>query len=190
MSVIQHYPAMSDTYHLLALPMEIRSHTKTALFLSCRQLYRETLEYYYGRNTLSLPLHQRSAVSQWRFLPRHFDLIKLLHLEADTFFLTSSSDSVKSSEHAKNCQRRTEEYLQAPFWTNQASLARNLRTLIFADRAPTSHSKWYQGKETFEKRLEGYIQVFERSQIGVGHVAVEIKQDQFRGTVDESEMLD
>ena len=204
---------MSDTNHLLTLPMEIRSHIysfiyienrivnflhpksyyiKTALFLSCRQLYRETLKYYYSRNTFSLPLHQRFAVSDWRFLPRHFDLIKELRLEANTFFWKSSSDSVKTSEHTKNCQRRMEKYLKAIFWVNQGSLAPNLKTLIFADRVPTSNAKWYwdQDVDTSKKRLEGYVQVFERLQIGVGQVVVEIKQHQLHGTDDESEVLD
>lgn len=195
---------MPDTIHLLTLPLEIRSHIysfiylenrnvnflhpkshyiKTALSLSCQQLYQETLDYYYGKNTFSLPLRQSFAMSDWHFLPRHFDLIKVLRLEATAFFWNSSSGSLKTSEHTKFCQRRMEKYLKALFWVDQASLAPNLKTLIFADRMPTSHDSWGwdQGINTSKERLEGYVQVFERLQIGVGQVVVDIEPNHFRG---------
>lgn len=205
---------MPDAIRLLTLPMEIRCHiysfiylekrivgflqpkshyTKTALFLSCQQLHQETLEYYYGRNTFSLPLWQRFAVSDWRFLPRHFDLVKVLHLEAKAFFCKSSSGSGKISEHTKNCQRRLEKYLKAIFWANQGVVAPNLKTLIFVDSVPThsyDREYWDRVIETSKETLDGYVQVFEKLHIGVGEVVVKLQKEYFLGEDDESEVLD
>lgn len=206
---------MPDRTHLLTLPVEVRWHIysfmyiedrivnflhpkslfiKTALSLSCQQLYQETLNYYYGQNTFSLPLRQRFAMSDWHFLPRHFNLIKVLRLEANTFFWKSSRNSLKTSDHTKNCQRRMEKYLTALFWVDQGSLAPNLKTLIFAEKTPTEHDKWYwdQDIDTSRERLKGYVQVFERLKIGVGQVVVEIESNRitFRGMDDESEVID
>ena len=203
---------MSDPMHLLTLPLEIRCHiysfiylenrivgflqpkshyTKTALFLSCQQLYHETLEYYYGRNTFSLPLRQRFAMSDWRFLPRHFDLVKVLHLEANTFFWTFSSEP---SEHTKNCQRRLEKYLKAIFWANQGVVAPNLKTLIFVDSVPThgyDRGYWDRVIDASKEILDGYVRVFEKLHIGVGEVVVNIQKEHFPGDDDdESEVLD
>lgn len=204
------HPTMHETNNLLTLPVKIRSHIysfiyledrivnflhpkshyiKTALALSCQQLYQETLDYYYGKNTFSLLLRRPFAMSDWRFLPRHFDLIKVLRLEADTFFWKSSSGSVKTYNHTKTCERIMEKYLKAILWVDQGSLAPNLKTLIFVGRTPISHDKWYWD-QGIKERLEGYIQVFERLQIGVGKVMVEIKQGQSHGLDNECEFLD
>ena len=189
---------MSHRVLLLTLPMEIRCHIysfiylehrivnfllpkshhlKTALSLSCHQLHHEILDYYYSKNTFSLPLQQRFAVSDWQFLPRHFDLVRMLHLEANTFFWKSSSDLAKTSEHTRNCQRRLEKYLEALFWANQGSLAPNLKTLIFADRVPTSHDQylWDRTPDTSKERLEGYLRIFEKLHIRVRQAVVKIK---------------
>lgn len=168
-------------------------YTKTALFLSCQQFYQETLEYYYGRNTFSLPLWQKFGASNWRFFPRHFDLVKVLHLEAIRFFWISPSNSVRTSEHAKKCQRRLRNYLEALFWANQRVLAPKLKTLIFADRVPTDHSSWQWDRRTeaSKQRLEGYVQIFEKLHIGVGQVVVvNSKQECEREGDGESDDLD
>ena len=193
---------MSDKPHLLMLPMEIRYHIysfiylehrivdflrpkscypKTALFLSCHQLHQETLEYYFGRNTFSLPLCRRFAMSDWHFMPRHFNLVKILHLQANTFFWESSSNSAKVAEHTKNCQRRLRKYLNAIFWANPGILAPNLKKLIFADRVPTNHDQFYwdRNTETTKGRLEGYVQLFENLHIGAGQVVVKINRRDF-----------
>lgn len=165
---------------------------KTALFLSCHQLHQETLEYYFGSNTFSLPLRQRFAMSDWRFMPRHFNLVKMLHLEANTFFWESSSNSEKVVEHTKNCQRRLGKYLKAIFWANQGTLAPNLKTLIFADRVPTNHDQlyWDRNTETSKGRLDAYVRVFEELHVRVGQVVVQINRGDFRERDDESEMFD
>lgn len=204
---------MSNKLHLLMLPIEIRYHIysfiylehrivnflrpkshypKTALFLSCHQLHQETLEYYFGSNTFSLPLCQRFAMSDWRFMPRHFNLVKMLHLEANTFFWESSSNSEKVAEHTKNCQRRLRKYLTAIFWANQGTLAPNLKTLIFADRVPTNHDHlyWDRNTETSKERLDAYVRVFEELHVRVGQVVVKINRGDFRERDDESEMFD
>lgn len=157
-----------------------KSHyTKTALFFSCHQLYQETLEYYYGRNTFSLPLRKPFAMSGWRFLPRHFNLVKMLHLEANTFFWISSSNSAKAAEHEKHCKRRLKNYLSAILWANPGVVAPSLKTLIFADSVPPSHDQmhWHQSTERSQELLEGYIQVFEELNVRVGQVLFKIDQD-------------
>lgn len=165
---------------------------KTALSLSCQQLYQETLEYYYGKNTFYLPVSDPFAISCWRFHPRHFNLIKVLRLEAKTFFWSPSSDSVMTSAHTKRCRQRIAKYLRAIFWVDQASLAPNLKTLIFAERMPNEDTicDWDQRIDLSKERVEGYIQVFERFQIGVGKVRLILKKDQFHGLDNESEVLD
>ena len=190
---------MPDKHHLLTLPMELRCHiysfiylehrivkflrpkyhyTKTALFKTCRQINQETLEYYYGRNTFSLPLQQKFAVSDWRYLPRHFNLVKMLHLEAEKFFWKFSRNSAKTSQHVNKCQRRLENYLDAIFWVNQGMLAPNLKTLTFADSMRISYEPcyWERSIETSKERLERYFQVFEKLQIDVGRVVIEIDE--------------
>lgn len=204
---------MSDKPHLLMLPTEIRYHIysfiylehrivdflrpksyypKTGLFLSCHQLHQETLEYYFGRNTFSLPLCRRFAMSDWRFMPRHFNLVKMLHLEANTFFWKSSSNSAKVAEHTENCQRRLRKYLKAIFWANQGILAPILKTLTFADRVPTNHDQFYwdRNTDTSKERLEAYVQVFEDLHVRVGQVVVKINRGDFRETEDGSDMFD
>ena len=189
---------MPDASRLLTLPTEIRWHiysfiylehlvvdflrpkshySKTALFLACRQLNQETLGFYYGRNTFSLPLSQRFAMSDWSYMPRNFELVKTLHLEANTFFWKSSSNRAKTSEHIKNCQRRLEKYLSAILWANRGSIVPGLKTLIFADRLPTIHDKehWDHSTDTSKKRLDEYIQIFEELGIAVGQVVINIK---------------
>ena len=191
---MQQTPAMANKHHLLTLPMELRCHiysfiylenqivdflrpklhfTKTNLYLTCRQLKQETLEYYYGRNTFSLPLQQKFAVSSWHSFPRHFDLVKMLHLEAKSFLWKFPRDNVKTTQHVAKCRQRLEGYLKALFWINQGTLPPNLKTLTFAESMPTS-CLWDQGIETSDERLEGYIQVFENLQIRVGQVVTEI----------------
>lgn len=185
---------MAKRHHLLTLPMELRCHiyffiylenrivdflrpkfhyTRTALYLTCRQLNQETLDYYYGKNTFSLPLQQKFAVSSWQSFPRHFDLVKMLHLEAKSFLWKLSRDSVKTTQHIRKCRQRLERYLKAIFWINQGALPPNLKTLTFADSMPTS-CLWDQSIETSHDRLEDYIQVFENLKIGVGRVVLEI----------------
>lgn len=204
---------MSDKLHLLTLPLEVRCHiysyiylegriveflcpkshyTKTALFLSCRRLHRETLEYYYAKNTFSIPLRKRFAVSEWRFLPRHFDLVKMLYLEAETFFWKFSGNNVKTAEHTKSCQRRLEKYLSAILWVNRGMSAPKLKTLIFADSVPTIGSSVLgkRSTETSKERLKGYLKVFEQLNIGVGQAVVKFDQEDTSRTDDESDMLD
>ena len=177
---------MSDSIHLLTLPLEIRWHiysflylehrivnfllpklcyTKTALYLSCQQLYQETLEYYYGRNTFSLHLrhpfvasdcrqlyqetlenyygkdtyplhlHHQLVASDCRYLPRHFDLVKVLRIESFTFFWRLSHD-VMSYLYTKKCQQRLEKCLEAILGANKGTCAPNLKTVILADYVP------------------------------------------------------
>ena len=189
---------MPDACRLLTLPTEIRLHiysfiylehlvvnflrlkihySKTALFLACRQLNQETLEFYYGKNTFSLPLSQRFAMSDWCYMPQNFELVKTLHLEANTFFWKSSRNRAKTSEHIKNCQRRLEKYLSAILWVNRGSIAPSLKTLIFADRLPTIHDPehWDHRTDTSKERLDEYIQIFEERGIVVGQVVIKIK---------------
>ena len=150
-------------------------YAKTNLFLTCRQLNQETLEYYYGKNTFSLPLQQEFAVSDWRFYPRHFNLVKMLHLKAQKFFWEFPRDSAKTSRNSKKC-RRLENYLNGILWTNQGMLAPNLKTLTFEDDMPVA-CLWNRSIETSKEKLEGYIQVFEKLQIGVGKVVTEIHKN-------------
>ena len=185
---------MSNKHHILTLPMELRCHiysfiyledriidflrpkihyTKTNLFLTCYQLHQETLEYYYGKNTFSLPLQQKFAVSNWPFYPPHFNLVKMLHLKAKTFFWIFSRDSAKTSRHFNKCRRRLEDYLSGVLWTNEGMLAPNLSTLTFEDDMPVG-CLWDRSIETSKERLEAYIQVFKKLQIGVGKVVTEI----------------
>ncbi len=201
---------MSDKLHLLTLPLEIRCHiysfiyledlavkflgpkshyTETALFLSCRQFYHETLEYYYGKNTFSLPVCQRFAMSDWSFIPRHFNLVKVLLLEANTFFWKSPSDSAQSSQHTKKCQKRLRNYLEALFWVNQGMLAPKLKILVFADRMPINDVQWCWNRDT-DKLLDTYLQIFESMQIEVGQVEVEVKEDGSSELEDSSDTLD
>ena len=188
---------MPDASRLLTLPTEIRWHiysflylehlvvdflrpkihySKTALFLTCRQLNQETLGFYYGRNTFSLPLSQRFAMSDWCYMPRSFELVKTLHLEANTFFWKSSRNRAKTSEHIRNCQRRLEKYLSAILWANRGSTAPSLKTLIFADRLPTNHDKehWDHSTDTSKDRLDEYIKILEELGIAVGQVVIKI----------------
>ena len=189
---------MPDSSRLLTLPTEIRWHiysfiyleplivdflrpkshySKTALFLACRQLNQETLGFYYGGNTFSLPLSQRFAMSDWSYMPRNFELVKTLHLEANTFFWKSSSNKAKTSEHIKNCQRRLEKYLSAILWANRGTMAPSLKTLIFADRLPTIYDKehWDHRTDTSKERLDKYIHIFGELEIAVGQVVIKIK---------------
>ena len=149
-------------------------YTKTNLFLTCRQLNQETLEYYYGRNTFSLPLHQKFAISHWPSLPRHFSLVKMLHLKAIEFFWKFSR-SGETSQHINKCQRRLENYLNGILWSNQGMLAPNLRTLTFEDDKPVDYL-WDGSIETSKERLDGYIQVFRKLQIGIGEGVTEIHE--------------
>lgn len=186
-------PAMANKYHLLTLPMELRCHiysfiylekrivdflrpkfryTKTALYLTCRQLSQETLEYYYGRNTFSLPLQQEFIISSWEFFPPHFNLVKMLHLEAKSYLWKFPGDSVKLTQLINKSRQRLESYLKAMLWINQGTMPPNLKTLTFADRMPKSCLR--DQRETYKERLEGYIQVFESLQIGIGQVITEI----------------
>ena len=183
---------MSDSIHLLTLPMEIRCHiysflylehrivnfihpklyyTQTALYLSCQQLYQETLEYYYGRNTFSLCVQNQFLALDCRSLPQHFDLVKVLRIELLTFFWRSVND-VTSSLYTKNLKRRLKRYLEAILGANKGTCAPNLRTLILADEV----SAWCLGVDNSKERLEEYMQVFEILQIGVGQVVVDITQ--------------
>ncbi len=167
-----------------------KSHyTETALFLSCRQFYHETLEYYYGKNTFSLPVCQRFAMSDWSFIPRHFNLVKVLLLEANTFFWKSPSDSAQSSQHTKKCQKRLRNYLEALFWVNQGMLAPKLKILVFADRMPINDVQWCWNRDT-DKLLDTYLQIFESMQIEVGQVEVEVKEDGSSELEDSSDTLD
>ena len=186
---------MSDKLHLLTLPMEIRCHiysfiyleghvvdflrpkfhyTETALFLSCRQLSQETLEYYYARNVFSLPLWKPFAVSDWRFHPKHFNLVKVLHLKTRRFFWKSSGEGPRFVGHVENCQQRLRKYLNALFWANQGIEAPRLKTLIFADRAPGAPGPlpWGWSMENSKDRIDGYVRIFEELHIEVGQVVV------------------
>ena len=192
---------MSDKHHLLTLPMEIRCliysfiyletrtvnfispkphYTKTALFISCRQLYQETLEYYYSQNTFSLPLRQRFAVSDWQNLPRHFHLVKVLHLDAHTFFWPLSARSAKLSNHEHKCRQRLRKYLTGILWVDPEVLAPNLKTLIFADRVPKgadSGKRWSMeaSNERSEEIAGRCVRIFEELHIGVGRVVLNIE---------------
>ena len=147
-------------------------YTKTALFLSCHQLYQETLEYYYSRNTFSLTLHQRFTLSDWYYVPRHFKLVEVLHVEAGSFFWKSSSNSIKVSEHTKKSQ----QHLRGIFWADRETFAPNLKTLIFAGSVPPS-DQWYRELrvDTSKERLDEYVRIFEELRIGIGQVVVKIK---------------
>ena len=116
-------------------------------------------------------------MSDWCYMPRHFELVKILHLEANTFFWKSSSNRAKTSEHIKNCQRRLEKYLSAILWANRGIMAPSLKNLIFADRLPTNHDQeyWDHSIDTSKERLEEYIQIFKRLKIVVGQVVIKIK---------------
>ena len=144
-------------------------YTQTALYLSCQQLYQETLEYYYGRNIFSLRLHHQFVASDCRFLPRHFDLVKVLRIELLTFFWRSVNDAT-SSLYTNNPKRRLKKYLESILGANKETCASNLRTLILADEV----SPWFLGVDKSKERLEEYMQVSERLQIGVGHVELDI----------------
>lgn len=98
---------------------------------------------------------------------------------------------MKSSEHVKICQRRLSKYLSAILWANQGSVAPNLKTLIFADSAPTIGDQidWEQSTNTSKERLEGYVQIFEMLHIVVGQVVVEINQEALPGTDDEDDIM-
>ena len=188
---------MSDSVHLLTLPMEIRCHiysflyiehhgvnfvtpklcyTKTALYLSCQQLYQETLEYYYGRNTfrLFLPIpHFPSRV----FFARHFDLVKVLRIDPPTFLWNSSPEG-QDSWYAKEWQQEVERYLEAILEANKGASAPNLKTLIIADQVvpKRAHCYWGVGVDNLKEKLEEFVQMFEKFQIGVGQVVVDIKE--------------
>ena len=150
---------------------------KTALYLSCQQLYQETLEYYYGRNTFSLHIHHQFVASDCRSLPRHFDLVKVLRIESLTFFWRLVND-VTSSLYTENCRRRLEDNLEAILGANKGTWAPNLKTLILADEVPpqSTHWDWCSVVDNPKERLEEYMQVFDRLQIGVGQVVVDITQ--------------
>ena len=192
---------MSDSiHHLLTLPMEIRCHiysflylehrpvgfldpkfyyTETALYLSCQQLYQETLEYYYSRNTFWLNADYHPTPSGYGFLgyiPRHFDLVKILRIESPHFFWKTYNDEHFTS-YTRESQQALEICLQCILEANTA--APNLNKLIMADRVPPKSAHWYWdfGPDYPEKKLEKYMQVFERLQIGAGHVVLDIKDD-------------
>lgn len=131
-------------------------------------------------------------MSEWRFLPRHFDLVRILYLEAETFFRKFSGNDVRTAEHARRCQRRLEKYLSAIFWVNREMLAPNLKTLIFADSVPAIGDSFLRDRstETSEERLRGYVQVFEQFNIGVGEAVVKINPERTPRTDDESDMLE
>ena len=189
---------MSTKHTLLALPLELRwnlySHFyhencivefpcpkplyfKTGLSFSCPQLHQETLEYYYSRNTFSLPLWKKFVPSDWRFRPRHFNLVRVLHLEAYTFFHESSSDSAADSKHTEICRNRLKEYLGALCGVDEGVSAPILKTLILADSMPPSHSSLYWDRRTnvSSERLGLYVQVFKELNIGVGQVVVKLE---------------
>lgn len=99
----------------------------------------------------------------------------MLHLRAIKFFWKFSRDGAETSKHINKCRRRLENYLNGILWANQGMLAPSLNTLIFADDMPVS-CLWDRSIETSKERLEGYIQVFEKLQIGVGKVVTEIHE--------------
>lgn len=191
-------PAMSDSISLLMLPAEIRCniysflylehrivnflHPKlynkeTALHLSCQQLYRETLEFYYGKNTFSLHLDEHFVVSDCSCLVRHFDRVKLLRIETLTFF-SESIDDVKSFRYGRKCRQNLEKYLEAILRASQGTCAPNLKTLVLAGgwlSKPRRLYRCFRGDSPDEK-LEEFVQVFERLQIGVGQVVVELHE--------------
>lgn len=109
-------------------------------------------------------------------MPRHFDMVKVLHLKANTFFWKHSSNSAKTSEHTKNCQQRLKKYLSAIIWANQGMVAPTLKTLVFADWRPTDRDPWYWDRrtDTSKEGLELYLQVFEELHIVVGRVVIKI----------------
>ena len=189
---------MSDSIHLLTLPMEIRCHiysflylehrlvdfsrpklyyTKTALYLACQQLYQETSKYYYSRNTFWFSAYHHFAVSEYYYFPRHFDLVKILRIESLTFFWKTSDNEDFTS--TRENQQKLEKCLQGILEANPRTGAPNLNKLILVDHVPPKSAHWYwdSGVDNSEKKLEKYMQVFERLQIGVGDVVLDIKDD-------------
>ena len=147
-------------------------YTKTALHLSCQQLCQEVFEYYYSRNTFRLDLPNTFITSQRGVIQRHFDLVKVLRIDAPKFFW-KSSDRAKTSQYIEEGQWKLDKFLASMFESNPIC-APNLQTLVFVDTAPVRSSLWDRSLDVgnFKERVNDYLQVLDRFQLGVGQVVI------------------
>ena len=90
----------------------------------------------------------------------------------------NSSDDGEDSWYAKVWQQEVERYLEAILEANKGASAPNLNTVIIADEVVSkrAHCYWGVGVDNLKEKLEEYMQVFEKFQIGVGQVVVDIRE--------------